>query len=135
MSSESEQQRERELIIRRDGRYPVEAFVFLQEGMARAVKETYGEKFLSRPYPDRHVTGRQVCLSLRDLAVERWGFLARNVLDHWRIRATVDFGHMVYLMIDHGLMHKTDDDSLDDFRNVYTFDDAFAPQDCFEMKE
>jgi len=133
MSSESEQTRE--LIIRRDGRYPVEAFMFLQEGMARAVKATYGEKYASRPGVDRHVTGRQVCLSLRDLALERWGFLARNVLAHWRIRATVDFGHMVYLMIEHGLMHKTDEDSLDDFRNVYTFDDAFAPQDCFELKE
>jgi len=131
----TEIERARELIIRQDGRYPIEAFGFLQEGMARAVTSTYGEKLAARPHGERHVTGRQLCLSLRDLAVERWGFLARHVLAHWRIRATVDFGHMVYLMIEHGMMHKTDEDSLDDFRNVYTFDDAFAPQDCFDLKE
>jgi len=131
----SDIERNRELVIRQDGRYPVEAFDFLQEGMARSVRDVHGEKHAAKPNADRHVTGRQLCLSLRDLAQERWGFLARNVLAHWRIRATVDFGHMVYLMIEHGLMHKTDEDSLDDFRNVYPFEDAFAPQDCFELKE
>jgi len=131
----SDMERTREQVIRRDGRYPVEAFDFLQDGMARAVKDAHGKKFVSRPGHDQHVTGQQVCLALRDLALERWGLLARHVLVHWRIRATVDFGHMVYLMIEHGLMHKTDEDSLDDFRDVYPFEDAFAPRDCFELKE
>ena len=133
MPSDIAQTRER--IIRQDGRYPVEAFDFLHEGMDKAVKATYGEKHAERLHGERHVSGRQLCLSLRDLAVERWGFLARHVLTHWRIRTTVDFGNMVYLMIENGLMHKTDEDSLEDFRNVFTFDDAFAPQDCFELKE
>ena len=127
-------QKSRDQVIRKDGRYPVEAFEFLQEGMARAVKAVYGEK---PPATDGncHVTGKQVCLSIRDLALERWGFLARNVLLHWNIRASLDFGHMVYLMINAGFMHKTDEDSLEDFRGVFTFEEAFAPQDCFELKE
>lgn len=130
----SEIEKTRDQVIRKDGRYPIEAYDFLQEGMARAVKAVYGEQPL-KPGADRHVTGRQVCLSLRDLALERWGYLARTVLRRWRIRATLDFGNMVYLMIQHGLMHKTDEDSLDDFRNVYSFDEALTAQDCFELKE
>lgn len=127
-------QKSRDQVIRKDGRYPVDAFEFLAEGMTRAVKTVYGDK-PPAPGANCHVTGKQVCLSLRELALERWGFLAKNVLTHWNIRTTLDFGQMVYLMINSGFMHKTDEDSLEDFRNVFSFEEAFAAQDCFELKE
>ncbi len=112
-------------LVRSDGRYPLEAYAFLHEGLARAVRQCHGdEAAANRP---RHVSGQQLCWSLRDEAVERWGMLARMVLGRWRIRATLDFGQMVYLLVNNNLMQKTDDDSLEDFRDVYTFDDAFSP--------
>ena len=126
------ERRSMEDVIRADGRYPLEAYAFLQEGLARAVREAYGEE---PSEAQRHVTGRQLCLGLRDVARERWGMLARSVLAKWNIRATIDFGHMVYLLIEHQLMRKTDEDSLEDFRDVYDFDEAFRPQDEFELKE
>ncbi|HAU38578.1 MAG TPA: hypothetical protein DCX07_12785 [Phycisphaerales bacterium] len=122
-----------EQIIREDGRYPPEAYAFLNEGLARAVKEVHGES--SAPPGQRHVTGQQICKALRELAVERWGMLARTVLAKWNIRETIDFGSMVYLLIEHGPMRKTDQDSIEDFRNVYTFDEAFKAPDKFELKE
>lgn len=33
-----------EEVIRKDGRYPLEAFAFLHEGLARAVKQIYGDE-------------------------------------------------------------------------------------------
>jgi uncharacterized repeat protein (TIGR04138 family) len=111
-------------LVRQDGRYPLEAYAFLHEGLARAVRQCHGEAAAAnRP---RHVTGQQLCLALRDEATERWGMLARTVLGRWRIRATLDFGNMVYLLVNNNLMQKNDEDSLDDFRDVYSFDDAFA---------
>jgi uncharacterized repeat protein (TIGR04138 family) len=32
-------------------------------------------------------------------------------------------------------MRKTDEDSIEDFRDVYDFETAFAPADDFELKE
>jgi len=112
-------------IIRADGRYPLDAFAFLYEGLARAAKEVHGEaEKAGRP---RHVTGQQLCHALREEAIERWGLLARTVLATWRIHATVDFGNMVYLLVENELMGKTEEDSLEDFRDVYDFDEAFGP--------
>ena len=126
-------------VIRDDGRYPHEAFEFLHEGLASAVKVVHGQ-----PLPQTaeeaakkqtHVTGRQLCIALRNLAQERWGMLARTVLAQWNIHATVDFGNMVYLLITYNYMRKTDEDSLDDFRAVYDFDNAFNDADHFELTE
>ena len=36
-------ERPMEEVIREDGRYPVEAFAFLHDGLRGAVKETFGE--------------------------------------------------------------------------------------------
>ncbi len=42
---------------------------------------------------------------------------------------------MVYLLIDHDFMKKTDEDSLEDFRDVFDFDKAFRSKGEFELKE
>lgn len=120
-----------EEVIRRDGRYPREAFAFMQEGLARAVKKVHGEADL--PTGKRHVTGRQLCLAMREVAVENWGLLARLVLERWNIRATIDFGNMVYLLIEHDLMAKTDEDSIEDFRDVFDFPEAFELDENFQL--
>jgi uncharacterized repeat protein (TIGR04138 family) len=61
--------------------------------------------------------------------------LARTVLRKWNIRETIDFGNMVYLLVEHEFMRKTDEDSLEDFRDVFDFDEAFAVGGEFELKE
>lgn len=120
-------------VIQRDGRYPREAFAFLTEGLNRAVKKVHGDAEL--PAGKRHVTGGQMCQALRELAVEYWGLLAPLVLERWNIRATIDFGNMVYLLIENDFMRKTEEDSLEDFRDVYDLETALAGTDEFELKE
>jgi uncharacterized repeat protein (TIGR04138 family) len=122
-----------EQLILKDGRYPLEAFGFLHDGLTQAVQAIHGEQ--AGPGQQRHVTGRQLCESLRDLAVERWGMLAQVVLGRWNIHETVDFGNMVYLLVENNFMRKTEDDSLEDFRNVFDFDRAFGRYEAFELKE
>jgi len=118
-----------EEVIREDGRWPAEAFAFLHDGLKRAVAGTHGPDASATAMPGqekaRHVTGRQLCEALRALAVERWGLLARTVLARWNIHATIDFGNMVYLLVESKFMRKTEDDSVEDFRDVYSFDEAF----------
>ena len=123
-----------EAIIRRDGRYPVEAYQFLGEALEHAVKSIHGEKG-ARSGRESHVSGQQLCLAIRDLAIQRWGLLARTVLSKWNLRATIDFGNMVYLMIEHEFMRKTETDSIEDFRDVYDFDQAFELVADFDLRE
>ncbi len=120
-------------VVAEDGRYPLDAFAFLHEGLARAVRQIYGEE-AGEP-GQQHVTGPQLCLALREEALERWGMLARAVLDRWNVHATSDFGNMVYLLVNNGLMHKTEQDSLEDFDGVFDFAEAFAPGEILEGQE
>ena len=67
-----------EEVIKADGRYPLEAYAFLQEGFARAVKGVYGEEV--DEHLESHVTGQQLCLALGDLGRQKWGMLAATVV-------------------------------------------------------
>ncbi len=75
---------------------------------------------------NRHVSGQELCWALRDLALKRWGPLAEVVLRSWMVRETLDFGKIVFTLIDHHWLQRQPDDSLDDFKQVYSFRDAFA---------
>jgi len=119
-----------EEVVREDGRYPLDAFAFLHDGLKRAVDTAYGGR--SEKVDQPHVTGAQLCDALRDEAIARWGALAAHVLARWNIRQTMDFGNMVYLLVEHGHMKKTDQDSLEDFRDVYDFEEAFSPAAAFD---
>ena len=122
-----------EQIIRADGQHPPEAYGFLQEALGLAVKQVHGDR--SRLGGANHVTPRQLCLALRDLAVARWGMLARTVLLRWGIDNTLDFGKMVHFLVQHGQMKLTEQDTLERFQDVYDFGQAFGGDNRFEMKE
>jgi len=72
---------------------------------------------------DRHVTGADLCRTLRRLASDRWGLLARTVLASWNITRTLDFGRIVFEMVDKGRLSKKPEDSLEDFDDVYDLRD------------
>lgn len=74
---------------------------------------------------NRHISGRELCWGLRDYALRRWGMLARVVLESWSITGSIDFGRIVFGFIDLDLMQRQPEDTIEEFREVYTFDEAF----------
>jgi uncharacterized repeat protein (TIGR04138 family) len=104
-------------LIREDPRYPAEAYCFVQEGLAFTVKHL-------KDGP-RHVSGPELLCGLRDYALQEMGPMALRVLREWGIHECLDFGHIVFNLVDSGLLGKTDEDSLCDFEDGYDFDEAF----------
>lgn len=78
---------------------------------------------------NHHVSGRQLCLGLRSLAIEKWGRLAGLVLRRWGVTETLDFGRIVFDMVQAGVLRTSEEDSLEDFRDVFAFDEAFGTVD------
>ncbi len=103
-------------LIAKDPRYPFEGYRFLFEALDHTVRRL-GER--------RHVSGQELLEGIRILALEQFGSLARMVFDGWNVRKTDDFGEMVFHLVDAGLMGKTAQDSKEDFKNGYDFDEAF----------
>ncbi len=96
--------------------YDERGFLFVLAGL---------EYLQSRLSERRHVTGPEVTHACRDLALEQYGLLAREVLEHWGIRETADFGRIVYALVDVGLLVTQPGDRIEDFQEVYSFERAF----------
>jgi len=106
--------------IAQDTCYSPEAFYFVREGLQYTIRIVHGRS--GGKGEQMHVTGRDLCWGMRELAVQRWGLMAPTVLRHWNITSTLDFGKIVFAMIEHGWMMKNERDRLEDFSNVYDID-------------
>lgn len=108
----------------RDPRYRIEAYIFVLEALYYA-----REKFRVK----KHVTGKQLLEGIKELALKRFGALAKMVFEHWGVRETIDFGNIVFNMVEEGILSKTEEDSIEDFRNVYDFEEVFVKNYKFEF--
>jgi uncharacterized repeat protein (TIGR04138 family) len=118
-------------LLRRDRRYHFDAYVFVFEAL-RYAQEKLGLGASAEIDPDdadeeaeRHVTGQQLCEAMRRYAHQQYGYLAKQVLNHWGIHTTGDFGEIVFNLIEIGQMRKTPDDRREDFDDVFDFDEGF----------
>ncbi len=73
----------------------------------------------------RHISGRELAEGVRDVALDRFGVLARTVLEHWGIRVTEDVGEVVFTLVEGGVLIKQDEDRIEDFREIYDFQEVF----------
>jgi uncharacterized repeat protein (TIGR04138 family) len=120
-------------IVEAIGLYPREAFKFVQAGLAHTVEQLHADT-ADDPDANHHVTGQQLCEGLREFALKEWGLLAHTVLKRWNITTTYDFGRIVFALVEHKHMAKTDDDNIEDFRNVFDFKTAFDADYKIECK-
>lgn len=103
-------------IVEKDPRYHPNAYLFIFEALEYTIL-TIGER--------RHVTGQELLEGFRELAINKFGKLAKFVLNRWGIRSTKDVGEIVFNLVEENLMGKTETDSREDFADGYDFDKAF----------
>lgn len=103
-------------IVSKDDRYTAEAYIFVREGLDYTVKnlETM-----------RHVSGQELLEGMRKYALKEYGPVTKRVLSEWGITECVDFGNIVFNLIEEGLLGKTEEDSIEDFMGGYDFHEAF----------
>ncbi len=69
----------------------------------------------------RHITGQELLKSIAKLAKRRFGPFARLVFEEWGVTRTLDFGIIVFEMVEGGIMTRRPEDSIEDFRDGYDF--------------
>jgi uncharacterized repeat protein (TIGR04138 family) len=105
-----------ERLCARDDRYHERAYLFVLAALE------YAQGKLEQR---RHLSGGELALACRDFALEQFGLLASTVLAHWGVHRTEDFGQIVFLLIDAGLLARQPSDKIEDFDEVYDFGDVF----------
>ena len=101
----------------RERRYDERAYLFVLAGL---------EFCQQRLEERRHITGQELAEGCRDLALERFGVMSRLVLEHWGIRSTADIGHIVFTLVELGMLLSQSSDTREDFEGVFDFDRAFG---------
>jgi len=72
---------------------------------------------------------------VRVLALKQFGLMTQTVFKQWGVQSTKDFGKMVFEMIEHGRMRKTDNDRLEDFVDIYDFQQVFDANYIIDTSE
>ena len=108
-------------LVADDPRYHRDAYHFVREGL------DYTQQQISKDEEGkvRHVSGQELLVGLRGYALEQFGPMALMVRTEWGIWRCEDFGEMVFNMVEHELLARTEEDSREDFKGGYDFLDAF----------
>ena len=105
-----------DLLQERNPRFHARSYIFVLQALHWVIQS------LDAP---RHVTGQELAEGVRQLALERFGPMARTVLEHWGIHDTDDVGRVVFAMVEQGILIKQDGDNPEDFADVFDFEEAF----------
>jgi uncharacterized repeat protein (TIGR04138 family) len=111
-----------ESVVGNDPRYQRDGYIFLRDALDFTTKQQKKIKGVSV----RHVTGPELLDGVRQYALKEFGPMVMTVFDSWGIRSCEDVGHMVFNLIGAGVFGKTEQDSIEDFKNVYDFEEAFV---------
>jgi len=103
-------------LVQKHKEYKIEAYHFVMAGLNAT---------LAGMDEHRHLSGQELSMGIKDYALQQFGPLVIPVLEHWGLKATFDFGKVVYYLIAAKLMTKTNEDTVDDFKDVYDFEDVF----------
>jgi uncharacterized repeat protein (TIGR04138 family) len=103
-------------IVREDPRYAPEAYTLVMEALAFTCQD------LER---QGHVSGQELIEGFRKCALKQFGPMARVTLSEWGIERGEDVGWIVFNLVEHNLLRKTEEDTIDDFAGRYDFREAF----------
>jgi uncharacterized repeat protein (TIGR04138 family) len=108
-------------IVAGDPRYHRDAYIFLRDALDFTTKQQKKIKGATV----RHVTGPELLEGVRQYALKEFGPMVMTVFDNWGVHSCEDIGNMVFNLIGAGIFGKTEEDSIEDFKNVYDFEEAF----------
>jgi len=109
-------------IVKNDPRYQPASYRFIREGLDYTLKTLKR----SSPSSQRHVTGPELLEGIKLHALKEFGPMSKLVLNDWGINTCEDFGQIVFSLVNNGVLGKSESDRLEDFKEVYTFDEAFV---------
>jgi len=110
-----------ERILQSEARYQRPAYFFLREAL------DHTHKMLGKSGKEvvHHVTARELLDGIREYALQQFGPMAMMVLEEWGVRSCDDWGEIVFGMIEHNLLARSEQDKREDFKGHYDFFQAF----------
>ncbi len=111
------------VIVRNDTRYDKGAYEFVRLAL------DYTQSEILRENPDRdtqHISGQELLAGVRDFALAQFGPMTMPLFRQWGLRCGRDIGQIVFNLVEYQVFGKTERDSIEDFENSYSFEEAFV---------
>ena len=120
-------------LLSNDRRFDAEAYNFVYEALDFTLKNVVRKT----PDGNQHVRGQELLEGVKRYSIDQFGCLAQTVLAAWGVKNTGDFGRMVFNLVEYDLMGKQEGDRMEDFENLYEFEEAFdvAPVFCYSREK
>ena len=112
-----------EVLLTEHHSYAAEGYFFLRDTLEIATKSS--KKVKKNPTP-LHISAGELLEAFRIYALKEFGPMAVTVFDYWGIRSCEDVGQMVFHLVQKGIFSKTEQDTIEAFRNCYDFNEAFV---------
>ncbi|MEM9379094.1 MAG: Minf_1886 family protein [Planctomycetota bacterium] len=110
-------------VAKMDPRYRLEAYQFLFDALDKTVRMTGKQQ---EEGTGKHVTGQELLEGMRQHAVRMFGPLAAQVWRTWGVESTLDWGRIVFNLVESEMLRRQDTDTIEDFRDGYDFDEVFV---------
>jgi len=111
-----------EAVCQEDRRYNPEAYAFLRDSLEATIKR----RKKSKKEVLSHVGAAELLDGFRLHALAEFGPMALMVLNYWGLKETSDVGQMVFNLVQVGIFGKTDEDTVESFRDLFDFREAFV---------
>ncbi|MGF1529752.1 MAG: Minf_1886 family protein [Puniceicoccaceae bacterium] len=102
--------------------YEKPAYIFVRAALDYTLHRLKERKELQQP---RHISGQELAAGIREFAIDQFGPIAKTVLNSWGVFETLDFGKIVFILIEYKVLGKRDEDRVEDFLNCFEFEQAF----------
>lgn len=109
--------------VEKDAKFRPEGYQFLRESLEATIKKR--SKGKQQPI-SQHVTANELLEGFRRLALKEFGPMTTTVLAYWGIQSSGDIGMMVFHLVEAGAFGRTEDDTLEGFKEGFDFHEAFV---------
>jgi len=106
-------------VLEKDERYGKGAYYFVRGALDYTLKSLRKD---AEKDESKHVSGQQLLEGIREFALDQFGPLAYTVFDYWGLKESKDFGHIVFNLIEIGVLGKNDQDNIEDFEKGFDFE-------------
>lgn len=106
-----------EEIAKQKAVFKPEAYFFVLQALEQA---------MAQQEERRHISGEDLLVFIRDLGQDQYGPMTGDVFNSWGVRSTLDFGRIVFHLVEEKLLSKRDGDSLADFLDKFDFQEEFT---------
>jgi len=110
------------LIAREDPRYDARAYHFVRDGLQFTLERVLKAEKRQQP---RHLSGEELCHGLKDFALREYGPMAKTLFDEWGVKQTLDFGEIVFNLVEFQVFGRTEEDQKEDFASRFDFTEVF----------